>query len=327
MKRSLTVILGLCMALDAFAWAVAAQAAEQYPVKPIFSITSAEPGADLDVLSRPLMQKASAVLGKPIIVLNKPGAGGTIGYREIHDAKPDGYAIGPATITIIITRLQGLLPFDYQDYTFLGTFYRMQAIVFGSTRTKRPFKTIPEAISFAKSHPGDVSMASAGIGTAAWVPLMAFVKGTGIDVNIIPQPGGTGMALAQVAGGHMDLTVAFLPSAKPQIDAGNVRFLAVIGDERAPGYENIPTLKDIGYDITWESSGFIVGPPKMPKEVVDKLTKAFEVAANDPEYQKFLTDRFTTPFYIPPDKIIPYLDAKRTVLRDIMGKAGILKDK
>lgn len=324
--RHLTKLM-LCTVLLFCSPSIETQAAEQYPIKPIMCILPTETGSDLDTLSRPLIQKASAIIGKPFIPVNKPGAGSTIGYREIYDAKPDGYTIGVATITMMVTRLQGLLPVDYRDYTLFGTYYRMNAIVVGATRSKRPFKTIQEAISFAKANPGELSIASAAVGNVPWMGVMALVKGTGIEANVIPQPGGTGMAIVQVAGGHMDLSVTFLAAAKPQIEAGNVRILAVMGDERAPGYENVPTLKELGYDIACESAGFVVGPPKIPKNVTDRLAAVLKTAATDPEYHKFLLDRFAMPFYIPPDQIIPYVDRQRVVVRGIMEKAGILKEK
>jgi tripartite-type tricarboxylate transporter receptor subunit TctC len=326
MKRlSFTVVI--VGVLVAFFQGNEIRAAEPYPARPITFIVPVEAGSDADILARPLAQKASTFLSKPVVVVNKPGAGSSIGYREIYGAKPDGYTIGMATITIVSNKLQGIFPLDYHDFGLLGTFYRIYANVFGSTKTKRPFKTIEEVIAFAKSHPGQVSLASAGIGQSLWVAAMAFISGTGINVNVIPQPGGGGFAITQIAGGHADLAITHLPSAKPQIEAGNVRFLAVEGYERAPGYENVPTLKEVGYDISWESSGIIMGPPKMPKDVTDKLTKAFEVAANDPEYHKYLLERFTMPFYLPPDKIVNYLDGRRKVVREIMDKAGILKEK
>jgi len=273
------------------------------------------------------MHKASAILGKPIIPVNKPGGGTVIGTLETYNAKPDGYTIGVNSMALVTSRLLGLLPFDYQELTFLGTFYRMYTMIFAATKTKRPFKTIQEAISFAKSHPGELSIAAAGVGTSPWVGAMVFISGTGIEVNVIPQPGGTGLVMSQIAGGHLDLAVAHLPAAIPQMEAGNIRFLAVIGEERSSGYESVPTLKDIGYNVSWESSGFIFGPPKVPKNVVDRLAKVFEVAANDPDYKKFLLDRFVTPFYISPNKMFPYLDGRRRVARETMEKAGILKEK
>ena len=228
---------------------------------------------------------------------------------------------------MLTSKLTGVSRLGYPDFTLLGTFYRMYANVFGSTKTKRPFKTIEEAISFAKSHPGEVSIASASIGQSLWAAAMAFISGAGINVNVIPQAGAGGLAITQIAGGHADLAITHLAAARPQIDAGNVRFLAVMGHERAPGYENVPTLKDVGYDISWESTGFLIGPPKMPKDVTDKLAKAFEMAANDPKYHKFLLERFAAPFHLPPDKMMNYFDEQSKIVRDIMDKAGILKEK
>lgn len=304
------------------------EAAEQYPTKPITYIIPVEAGADGDILSRPLCQKASAVLGQPMMIVNKPGAGSTIGYREIYGAKPDGYTIGAGMVTIVTNKLQGLLPYDYRDFSLIATFYTSLMNVFGSTRTNRPFKTIEEAISFAKAHPGEVSVAAGAVGQSGWIGAMAFITGTGINVSVIPQAGAGGLVAAQVAGGHTDLGVLPLPAAKPQIEAGNVRFLASLGSRQPfPPYDNVPTLKELGYDVIWEGFGIVMGPPKMPKDVIERLAKAFEVAANDPEYHKFLIERSTIPFHLPPDKIIPFCDERRKVVRNIMEKAGILKEK
>ncbi len=327
MRRVIFITLILIFSVVRFVVNKVATAAEQYPQKPIVFVVPTEAGGAGDILVRPLCQIVSETLGKPIMIVNKPGAASTIGYRELYGAKPDGYTIGMATITIVTNKLQGLLPFDYHDLSLLGTFYRMYGNVFGSTKTKRPFKTIQEVISFAKAHPGDVSMASAGIGQSLWYGAMAFISGTRISLNVIPQPGGGGLVIPQIAGGHADLGVTHVPAAKPQIEAGNIRFLAVLGDERDPGYADVPTMKDIGYDVVWESSGIVIGPPKMPKDVTDKLAKAFEMAANDSEYRKFLSERFALPFYISPDKISSYLDARRKTVREILDKAGILKEK
>jgi tripartite-type tricarboxylate transporter receptor subunit TctC len=307
-------------------WGDEARAAVPYPVKPITLIIPVEAGSDADIMTRPLAQKASAVLGKPIMIVNKPGAGSTIGYREVHGSKPDGYTIGMATITLVSSKVQGLMPLDYHDFSLIGTFYKMYANLYGSTKTKRPFQTVQEMIAFAKANPGEVKLSSSGIGMSLWVGAMAFIASTGIDINVIPQVGAGALTMAQIAGGHADLAVTHSAAAKSQIEAGNVRFLAVIGDERDPLYPNVPTMKDIGYDVSWESMGIIAAPPKTPPEVMDKLTKAFEVAAKDAEYQKFLKDRFSNPFYLSPDKMVPYLDGRRKVVRNIMGKAGLLKD-
>jgi tripartite-type tricarboxylate transporter receptor subunit TctC len=305
-----------------------ASAAESFPVKPITFIIPLEAGSDGDILARPLCQKVSAILGQPVLIVNKPGAGSSIGYREIHSAKPDGYTIGYGMATLLTNKMQGIMPLDFADYTIMGSWYYMGPMIVASTKTQRPFKTIEEVIAFAKSHPGELSLATGAVGQSWWVATMAFVEGTGLKFNIIPQPGAGGLTTTHVAGGHSDLGVTAIPTAKPQIDAGNLRLLANIATKRAaPPYDNIPTLKDLGYDVSFESFGIIVGPAKIPKEIAGKIAKAFNAAATDPEYQKFLLGRYSTSFVLAPDEATKYINEKRIVLRKIMDKAGILKEK
>lgn len=304
------------------------EAAEKYPAKPINFIIAVEAGADGDVICQPLMPKVSAILGQPLVVVNKPGAGSSLGYREIHDAKPDGYTIGWASATIITNKLQGISPYDYHDFTQLGTFATYFPIIVASTKTQRPFKAIEEVISFAKAHPGELSMATAGVGQSWWVAAMSFIEGTRLKINSIPQPGAGAYTVTQVAGGHTDIGVVALGSAKSMLDAGNVRFLATLGSKRAPAsYDKFPTVRELGYDVSWESTNLLMGPPKLPKDIMDILTKAFEKAANDSEFVKFVIERNANHTYLPPDKVVPFLDERREVVRRIMDKAGVLKEK
>jgi tripartite-type tricarboxylate transporter receptor subunit TctC len=304
------------------------QAAEQYPVKPVNFIIPLEAGSDGDIMCRPLCQKLSTILGQPVVVVNKPGAGSSIGFREIHDAKPDGYTMGEGFAALITNKLQGLLPYDFSDFTIIGSFFRLNHILVASTKTQRPFKTVQEAFSFAKSHPGEVSIATGSVGQSLWIATMALAEGTGLKFNIIPQVGAGGFTIAQVAGGHTDLAAVNFPAAKGQIEAGNVRFLATFGSKRfSPPLDYAPTLKETGYDVVLESVGGMVGPPKMAKDVTDKLVKAFEIAANDPEFKKFLSDRSIEPIYLTPGQSIDYFTQQRVLFRKIMDKAGILKEK
>ncbi|MBI4204946.1 MAG: tripartite tricarboxylate transporter substrate binding protein [Betaproteobacteria bacterium] len=303
------------------------QAAEKYPVKPIMCIVGVEAGADGDVLVRPLMQRVSKMLGQPIVIVNKPGGGSSISYREIHGAKPDGYTIGWGSATIITNKLQGVSPLDYHDFTHLGGYATFFPIVIASTKSKVQFNTIQDAINYAKANPGKVNMSTAGVGQSWWVAAMSFLGGTGLNVNTIPQPGAGAMTVAQVAGGHAELGVAALGSAKSMVESGQVKFLATLGEGRAPApYDKIPTVRELGYDVSWESTNFVMGPPKLPKEIVTVLVNAIEKAAKDPEYIKFANERNTRWEYIPPGNVVPAFDKRQKAVREIMGKAGILKE-
>lgn len=121
-------------------------------------------------------------------------------------------------------------------------------------------------------------------------PHWPFRKGTGLKFNIIPQPGTAAFAVAQLAGGHTDLAILAPAATKGQIEGGLIRFLAVFGSKKAPGYENVPTLKEEGYEVNWESTQRLIGPPEVAATIVANLVNAFENAANEPEYKKFVTN-------------------------------------
>lgn len=325
MKKRLIAVSGILWCLG-FSSGLA-QAAEKYPVKPILFIVPVEAGGDGDVLVRPVMEKVSKMLGQPVVIVNKPGGGSSIGYRELHNAKPDGYTLGWGSATIITNKLQGVMPLDYHDFTQLGAYATFFPIVIGSTKSAIKFNTIQEAIAYAKANPGKLNMSTAGIGQSWWVGATALITATGINVNTIPQPGAGALVVAQVAGGHAELGVAALASAKGMVESGQVKFLATLGGGRAPApYDKVPTMKELGYDVSWESSNFVMGPPKLPKEIATVLANAIEKAAKDPEFIKFVSERNARWEYIPADQVVAAYDKRRDVVRGIMQKAGILKE-
>ncbi len=328
MRKASWMAFGLLLLFGFFGVPNGTWAAEKYPVKPVNFIVPLETGSDGDLAARPLVEKVSPVMGQPVVVVNKPGAGSTIGYYQIHDAKPDGYTVGMGTVTLVTSKLQGLFPYDHHDFSLLGTFYRWPPIIVASARSKKSLKTMGEVLSYAKSHPGEVSVATAGVGQSQWIAAMAFIESTGVNFNAIPQEGAGGVTVAQVAGGHTDLAVLGVGSAKSQIEAGNLIPIAVLGTKRLPGnLSYVPTLKETGHDVSWESFGVVIGPPKIPKEIADKLVHGFEVGAKDSGYVRYLESRSANEFYLPPDQIMKFCDGYTSLVRGIMGKAGLLKGK
>jgi len=144
----------------------------------------------------------------------------------------------------------------------------------------------------------------------------------------IPQEGSGAVVIAQLAGGHTDVGVSGLASAASQIAAGNLNFLATFGHARLPGkYSNVPTLIESGYDVSWDSPNFIVGPPRMPGNIVEKLAKAIEMEVNKPEFQKTSLNIGSTPTYRSSDQLLKYLDNQRDVSRGMLLKNGVIKEK
>ena len=315
-------ILFLILLLTSF---VSAQ--EKYPIRPINFIMAVEAGSDGDVLARPLMERVSRIIGQPITIVNRPGAGSSIGYREINQAKPDGYTLGWASATIITNKLQGVSPLDYNNFTHLGGYATFFPIIIGSTKSDIKFNTIQDAIAYAKANPGKLNLSTAGVGQSWWVAAQAFLTGTNLNMASIPVTGAGGAVTLMVGGGHAELGVAGLASAKALLDGGQVKFLASLSEKRAPPpYDKLPTVKELGYPVSWESTNIVIGPQGLPKEVIEKISKAIEQAAKDPEFIKFVQERDALWEYIAPENVIPKLNARQVTVKEIMAKAGLLKE-
>ena len=329
MRKIFIACLGVVLLLGIVSRGYVVRAAEKYPAKPVTFIIPLEAGAGADVISRQYCENLGAFLGKPILVVNKPGAGSSIGYREIHDAKPDGYTIGLGTISLITNKLQGLLPYDYHDFTILGVYATTAPIIVAATKGKQIFKTLPEVIEFAKLNPGKVKMAAGSKGQAWWIFAMDFISTAGLSFNVIPQEGAGMTSMIQVGGGHVDIGVVTLTEAKPLIDAGNAQLLTIFGKNRPYAFPNTPTLEELGIKCKLLFSPTIaMGPPNMPKEITEVLVKAVEAANNNQEWRKKVEAggslRCT---YIPPHQAIEEFEKIREVASEMMSKAGILKEK
>ncbi|MCX5820451.1 MAG: tripartite tricarboxylate transporter substrate binding protein [Deltaproteobacteria bacterium] len=327
MGKRIVLILSLLLVASFMIPFEKLQAAEKYPAKPIIFLVPNEAGSSADTGARVLAGRLQAQLGQPVVVTNKPGAGSSIGNRELHNAKPDGYTIGMSTATIFMNKLQGLLPYDHNDYTVLGAYLNWAPAVMASTKTKRPFNTMQEVIAAAKSRPGEIILSTGSVGQVWWVAAMDFIKKTGLEFNVVPQTSSSAATVLQVAGGHADIGITDVTTAKSQIDAGNIKVLALLGSERLPNYPAIPTLKEVGYNSVTYSTHLALAPPNMPKEITEKLLKAFEKAANDAEFKSWVTQNNGIPSYMTPEQTVKWMNDQVAVYREIMGKAGILKEK
>lgn len=300
---------------------------EKFPSKPITFIVPLEAGADGDVLARALVDRVSRILHQPITVMNKPGAGSAIGFREIHRANPDGYTIGIASATIITNKLQGVSNIDYNNFTQLGAVATFFPILIASNNSAVKLNTAQEVIAYAKANPGKLSLATAGVGQSWWVGAQTFLSGANLNMTSIPVTGSGANVALLVAGGHAEVGIAGLASSRALLEGGQVRFLATLSENRAPPpYDKFPTIKELGYPVSWESTNMVIGPPNMPKDVIAKLSSAIETAAKDPEFMKFALERDAKPDYIAADKVVSVMDQRREVVKEIMAKAGLLKE-
>ncbi len=245
--------------------------AQSYPSKPIRLVVPSAAGGAPDVICRLLGNELSAALGQPIIIDNRPGAGGALGMSEIARAVPDGYTLGYGNVvTLAINKsLYAKLPYDPDALTSIALMGTVQnALV---VRNELPAKTVRELIDYAKARPGRLNMGSAGNGTTGHLGGELFKSLTGTFITHVPYRGSP-TAIQDLIGGQIDLMFDNLSSIGPHIKNGRVRALGVSGKRRSPLFPQLPTIDEAGvkgYETTaW---GGIVGPKGLPPEMVERL--------------------------------------------------------
>lgn len=299
-----------------------AQEKVEFPKKPITFIIPMEPGSAMDTIGRPLADLMQKELGQPLMIVNKPGAAGTIGLRDVYGAKPDGYTIGIAN-TVHYAKLLGLVPFDHHDMTVIGAPSGGVPAIMCSVA--RPWKSVKELVDYAKSHPGEVKVATTSKGAYWWLAAKAFERASEIKMNILAQPGGGAMVVTQVAGAHVDVGVCGLPESRSQVQAGNIRLLAVFGRQRVPGYEQVPTLIESGCNVEVLGVVSLVAPKGLSKPANDVLAQAFGRAVKNPIFQKTMAEMGAIAIGIVGDEAIKFLDEQAIVLLPLLKEAGLIK--
>lgn len=295
---------------------------EKYPKKPIIFIIPMEAGSSMDRAGRPLADLMQNELGRPLMIVNKPGAAGTIGLRDVYGAKPDGYTIGVAN-TVHYAKLLGLVPFNHHDMTVIGV--PSGAVPAVMCFAERPWKSIKEMIAFAQTRPGEVKAATTSRGAYWWLATKAFEKGAGVKMNVLAQPGGGAMVVTQVAGGHVDVGFCGLPESRSQVQAGKVRLLAVFGRQRVPGYDQVPTLIESGCNVEVLGVMSLVAPKGLPKAEYDVLASSFQKATKSPVFHKTMADMGAIAVGMVGSEAVQFMDEQANVLLPLLKEAGMIK--
>jgi len=270
------------------AWA---RAADEYPARPITFICPWPAGGTADVSMRAICQVASTTLKQPIVIENKAGAAGMIGAAALAAATPDGYTIGQIPISVTRFSQLGTLKLDpRKNYTFLA---RTSGQTFGiAVLPDSRFKNLKEMVAYAKANPGKVTYAHAGVGGATHVGMEEFALAAGIEFNAIAYKGGAA-ALQDTLAGQVDM-LADSSSWAPHVDSGKLRLLATWGEERLSSFKDVPTLKELGYDVVVDAPNGIGAPPGLPPAVERKLRDAFRTAVQSNEF-KTVAERIYAP--------------------------------
>ncbi|UZE52066.1 tripartite tricarboxylate transporter substrate binding protein [Rhodopseudomonas sp. P2A-2r] len=254
--------------------------AQDYPTKPITLIVPWPAGGSTDISMRAIADAASKHLGQPIAVDNKGGGGGTVGPATMAAAsKPDGYTISQIPITVFRLPLMQEVSWNPEkDFSYI---IHLTGYTFGvTTNSESQFKTWKDVVDFAKVNPGKVTYATPGTGTSLHVGMEQISALAGIKLTQVPFKGGA-ETNAAVLGNHTMLQ-ADSTGWRPLVDAGKLRLLMVWTDKRSPNFPDVPTLKELGYPMVYDSPFGIAGPKGMDPKIVAKLHDAFKKAIEDP---------------------------------------------
>jgi len=298
--------------------------AQQYPNRPITMIVPFAPGGIADITGRPLAVSMSKILGQPIVVDNKPGAGGALGHALLAKARPDGYTIMTAlsSITIIpeADKVNGR-PAAYQmsDFTPIALISADPTILL--VPADSPWKTLKELVDDAKARPGAISYSSSGIYGTTHTCLEMFAQAAGIKMLHVPYNGG-GPAMTALLANQVNITAQSPGVANPHVKAGKVRVLGSWGGQRLPSIADVPTMREQGYDAEFYIWAALFAPAGLPADVRERLTAAARQAAQDPDFQKAMTGMNTPISFREGRDFESFLQSDGNRLAEVVRKMG-----
>lgn len=281
-RRVACVLLALMLAPAAWS--------QGFPSKPLHIIVPFGAGGVADLTARTVAQQMSQTLKQPVVIDNKPGAGGVVAADLVAKAEPDGHTLflmsnGSAVTASLFKSLPFDMAHDFAPVSTLGFFDL--AIV---TSNESKFKTLGELMAYARANPGKLNVGSINIGSTQNLAAELFKTSAGVDVQIVPF-NGTPAVVTALRGGQIDAAVEILSPIMSQIQAKVLRALAVTGEKRSPMLPDVPTARESGvanYNVaSWNA---LAAPAKTPKDVIARLNRAIVAAVNSAEVKKRLHD-------------------------------------
>jgi tripartite-type tricarboxylate transporter receptor subunit TctC len=307
------------------ACATAAQAA--YPEKPIRLVIGFPAGGPLDQHARLLSERLQAVLGQPLIIDYKAGAGGTVGAQEVMKAPADGYTLMLANtgVMVINPALYGKLPYNtLRDFTPIAR-TAMQPLAL-LVNTQLPVASLKDFVAYAKARPGQVNYGSAGNGGISHLVPEMFKNATGLFMVHIPYRG-SAPAFTDLMGGQVQFMAESIPQAAAYHKQGKVKALAVTSRERNPALPDTPTVIESGIK-DFEVVGFygFLAPANLPKDVSAKLSDAFRQVLTNPDIRNRMIAQGADPAFLGADDFAKFLAAETPRWADAVKKSGAKMD-
>jgi tripartite-type tricarboxylate transporter receptor subunit TctC len=297
----------------------------EYPERQIVFIVGMDPGGPADLLARAAAIGVQRYLGKQLILENRGGAGGALALAHVANAKPDGYIFCVTNnVSIVDLALMQKVPFKpLKSFTGVAAFHigENTALV---VKPDSPLKNFNDFKDYAKKNPGKFKYSTPGVGSAVHVALEVVAHKDGLQLVHVPHKG-SAPAMTALLGGHVDAA-----SAGSQwwtyAESGQVRPLVSYARKRVPGYPDLPTLKELGYDFVHEMLAIVVGPAGLPADVVKKMETAFKMATETTEFKTVLANVGREPYYLTGAELDVHLKERWVNTEKQFKDAGIIKE-
>jgi tripartite-type tricarboxylate transporter receptor subunit TctC len=261
---------------------------DAYPSHPITLINPFPPGGAADVVGRPFAAVLEPIIKQPVVIETKAGAAGAVGAQFAASAKPDGYTLLVHIVSISgfaeMDKLFGRQPkFTRADFIPIARFTEGPMALVVNDQT--PYKSLKDFVDDAKKRPNEIVFSSSGLYGALHLPAALFMKAAGIQLRHLPTNGG-GPALTAILGNNAQMLVTSIAAANAQIKAGKLRALACFSDKRAASLPDVPTMKELGYDVLFSLWVGLFAPKGTPDAIIDKLRTESKQAASTEQFKK-----------------------------------------
>ncbi|BDB26222.1 MFS transporter [Cupriavidus sp. TA19] len=309
-RRGVLAALAAAAVLGNPAAITAAFAADPWPTKPITLVVPFASGGTTDILARTVGQKLGEALQQPVVIDNRPGAGGTIGAANVARAQPDGYTFLLATVAhTMAPAIYKSLPYEFtRDLDPVGLVALTPNVLVVNPAI--PARSVPELIAYIKAHPGKVNYGSAGIGSTEHMSGELFRSLTGTDIAHVPYKGGAPMMTDLIAG-QIQMAIETSPSASQHVRSGKVKALAVTTAKRSGAYPGVPTLAESGvkgYEVTtWFA---LMAPRGTPAGIEQRVSAELGKLLKAPDVQKRFEEQGVTAGDMAPPQLAAFIRAE-----------------
>ena len=299
-------------------------AQEAYPGRPVTLVNPFPPGGAVDVVARPLASVMEPILKQPLVIETKAGAAGQVGGQFAANAKPDGYTLLMHIVSISgfaeVDKLFGRpVKFTRDDFIPIARFIADPMVLVVNDR--QPYKTLKEFVEDAKKRPNQIIFSSSGLYGALHLPTALFMKAAGIQMKHLPTAGG-GPALTAILGNNSQVLVSSIAAANAQMKAGKLRPLACFGAKRAPALPEVPTMKELGYDVEFYLWVGLFAPKGTPDNVITVMRDASKKAASTEAFRAAMQKLGQDVAYLDQPEFRKFWDADAKRVEDAVRQIG-----